>query len=111
MSLSRVAGLEEDFEQAGRPAGPCVMVVFGATGDLTMRKLIPSLYNLKKAHLLPQEFIVLGVAHDSMTLEDFRRKVTRFLQTGDHGSEVWDSFQQCLQYQQGDFGDQDTFTR
>jgi glucose-6-phosphate 1-dehydrogenase len=111
MSLSPVAGLDEEFEQAGRPAGPCVMVVFGATGDLTMRKLIPSLYNLKKAHLLPQEFAVLGVAHDEMTLEDFRKKVTRFLQTEDHGSEVWDSFQQCLRYQQGDFGDQAGYVR
>ena len=103
MSLSPLVGVEDDFEQAGKPAGPCAMVVFGATGDLTMRKLIPALYNLEKAKLLPQEFAVLGVAHDDLSLEDFRKKVTRFLQAEDHGTEAWDRFQNCLHYQRGDF--------
>ena len=60
MSQSAVAAIHDEPEQAGSPAGPCVMVVFGATGDLTMRKLVPALYNLEKAHLLPKEFAVLG---------------------------------------------------
>ena len=38
------------------PAGPCLIVIFGAAGDLTKRKLMPSLYNLAKAQLLPKEF-------------------------------------------------------
>jgi glucose-6-phosphate 1-dehydrogenase len=87
------------------------MVVFGATGDLTMRKLVPALYNLEKAHLLPEQFAVLGVAHDDMSLEDFRKKVSRFLQTEDHGTEIWDHFQQSLRFLQGDFGDEKTFAR
>jgi len=111
MSLSPVIEPEDDLEQAGRPAGPCVMVVFGATGDLTMRKLVPSLYNLEKAHLLPQEFAILGVAHDDMPLDDFRKKVTRFLQSEDHGTAIWDHFYQSLHYLQGDFGNPDTFAR
>jgi len=111
MSLSPVTSVDEELEQAGRPAGPCVMVVFGATGDLTMRKLVPALYNLEKAHLLPPEFAVLGVAHDDMPLEDFRKKVSRFLQAEDHGTEIWERFQQSLHYLQGDFGDPDAFTR
>ena len=86
MSLSPVTEVDDDLEQAGKPAGPCVMVVFGATGDLTMRKLVPALYNLEKAHLLPQEFAVLGVAIDDLSLEEFRKKVTRFLQAEDHGA-------------------------
>src|SRR5215467_5126761 len=85
MSLSPVTEFDDELEQAGKPAGPCVMVVFGATGDLTMRKLVPALHNLEKAHLLPQEFAVLGVAIDDLSLEDFRKKVTRFLQAEDHG--------------------------
>jgi glucose-6-phosphate 1-dehydrogenase len=111
MSLSPVTDVDDDLEQAGRPAGPCVMVVFGATGDLTMRKLVPALYNLEKAHLLPRQFAVLGVAHDESNAEDFRKKVCRFLQDEDHGTEAWDHFQQCLHYLQGDFGDPATYTK
>jgi glucose-6-phosphate 1-dehydrogenase len=111
MSQSAVAAIHDEPEQAGSPAGPCVMVVFGATGDLTMRKLVPALYNLEKAHLLPKEFAVLGVAHDDMTLDDFRAKVTRFLDKEDHGIDHWDRFKNLLHYEQGDFGDPATFAR
>ena len=111
MVIGSATEIQEDVEQAGRPAGPCVMVVFGATGDLTMRKLVPALYNLEKAHLLPEQFAVLGVAHDDMSLEDFRKRVSRFLQTEDHGTEIWDHFQQSLRFLQGDFGDEKTFAR
>jgi len=111
MTLSPVTDVDEEFQSTGKSAGPCVMVVFGATGDLTMRKLVPALYNLQKAHLLPQEFAVLGVAHEDMSLEDFRAKVSRFLETEDHGADAWDRFQQSLHYLRGDFGDPDTYTR
>src|SRR5271157_4891836 len=111
MSLSPVSEVDDEFEQAGKPAGPCVMVVFGATGDLTMRKLVPALYNLEKAHLLPQEFAVLGVAIDDLSLDDFRKKATRFLQAEDHGIEAWEQFQKSLHYLRGDFGDPATYTR
>ena len=43
-------------------APPCVMVIFGAAGDLTKRKLIPALYNLKHSQLLSDSFAVIGVA-------------------------------------------------
>jgi glucose-6-phosphate 1-dehydrogenase len=111
MSQSAVAAIHDEPDQAGSPAGPCVMVVFGATGDLTMRKLVPALYNLEKAHLLPKEFAVLGVAHDDMTLDDFRNKVMRFLQAEDHGTDHWERFTQSLHYLQGDFGDPATYAR
>ena len=111
MSQSAVAAIHDEPEQAGSPAGPCVMVVFGATGDLTMRKLIPALYNLEKAHLLPKEFAVLGVAHDDMALDDFRAKVMRFLDAEDHGIDHWDRFKHLLHYVQGDFGDPATYVR
>ena len=41
-------------QQSGKPAPPCIMVIFGATGDLTKRKLFPALYNLARAGLLPR---------------------------------------------------------
>jgi glucose-6-phosphate 1-dehydrogenase len=111
MSLSPVTAIDDELEQAGKPAGPCAMVVFGATGDLTMRKLVPALYNLNTAHLLPREFAVVGVAIDDMSLEDFRKKVSRFLPSEDHGTEAWESFQQRLQYMRGDFGNPATFVQ
>jgi glucose-6-phosphate 1-dehydrogenase len=51
------------------------MVIFGAAGDLTKRKLVPALYNLAKAQLLPKEFAVVGIARNEMTTEVFREKL------------------------------------
>src|SRR5262245_16576312 len=54
-------------EGPGRPADPCVMVIFGGAGDLTKRKLLPSLYNLASNGLLAAEFAVVGVARAPLT--------------------------------------------
>src|SRR5437764_10664289 len=62
-------------EPLREPAGPCLMVIFGAAGDLTKRKLIPALYNLAKAQLLPKEFAVVGIARNELTTETFREKI------------------------------------
>jgi len=51
------------------------MVIFGAGGDLTGRKLIPALYNLAKAELLSREFAIVGMSHSSMSNDQFRQKV------------------------------------
>ena len=66
---------QENVEVHGRPADPCAMVIFGAAGDLTSRKLIPALYNLGKGGLVPKEFAVIGFAMDSLSEEEFRTKV------------------------------------
>jgi glucose-6-phosphate 1-dehydrogenase len=81
--------VEREPAEAGKAAGPCVMVLFGASGDLTMRKLVPALYNLVKAKLLPANFAVMGVAHDDLSEEQFRTQVTQFLQKEDHASDSW----------------------
>ena len=52
---------------AGRPGDPCIMVIFGASGDLTKRKLIPALYNLAKDNLLSKEFALVGMARNELT--------------------------------------------
>ena len=57
----RGAADANEYDGAGRPGDPCVMVIFGASGDLTKRKLIPALYNLAKDNLLSQEFALVGV--------------------------------------------------
>src|SRR5437763_673083 len=58
-----------------RPAGPCVVVIFGASGDLTKRLLIPAIYHLKRAGLLPEQFAILGVARSDDSSDSLRRNL------------------------------------
>jgi glucose-6-phosphate 1-dehydrogenase len=67
--------MSEAEKQTQKRAEPCVMVIFGATGDLTKRKLFPALYNLAKQGFLPENFAVVGVGRQEMTSEDFRSKI------------------------------------
>ena len=86
------AAMNETGTSAGRPGDPCVMVIFGGSGDLTKRKLIPALYNLARDHFLAQEFAVVGIARRSMTHETFREKLTQDLKqfaTGPVDPALW----------------------
>src|ERR1700757_3644889 len=105
-------GTDTNNERIGRPGDPCVMVIFGASGDLTRRKLIPALYDLGKHQLLSREFAVVGVAHNAMSTDDFRNKLKQDLQQFadvelDPDLEEW--FQRRMYYLTGDFGDPKTF--
>ena len=64
-------------------AGPCGIIIFGASGDLTYRKLIPALYNLFNRNLLPDDFFVLGCARTPMTDDEFRNKTRESLKIAD----------------------------
>jgi glucose-6-phosphate 1-dehydrogenase len=55
------------------PAGPCAMVIFGGTGDLTSRKLFPAIYNLVKSKLLSSEFAIVGVGRNNYTREQYQQ--------------------------------------
>ena len=101
---------DSEFEIAGKAAGPCVFVLFGAAGDLTKRKLIPALFNLVRAKLLPDNFAVMGVSVDDLDIEGFRSEVTSFLPTGDDDKAHLEWFRQRLYYERGDFGDPNTFS-
>ena len=57
------------------PASPCVLVIFGAAGDLTKRLLVPALYNLERAKLLSNTFAVIGIARGAMDDDAFRRQM------------------------------------
>ena len=59
--------------QDERNAPPSVVVIFGASGDLTRRKLVPALESLARAKRLPPQFAVVGVARTPMSDDDFRR--------------------------------------
>jgi glucose-6-phosphate 1-dehydrogenase len=65
---------EQPTKDQGRVADRCIMVIFGASGDLTTRMLLPALYNLARTNLLPKEFAVLGFAIDQLSEEDFRQR-------------------------------------
>jgi len=99
---------------AGDPGDPCVMVIFGASGDLTKRKLIPALYNLAKDNLLSREFALVGLARPEMTAEQFRQKCSEEIQdfaTGQVDPDVWHWFVRRLYYVSGDFGDPTAFEK
>ena len=92
----------------GKQGDPCVMVIFGAAGDLTARLLIPALYNLARADLLSKEFAVLGVARKQLSDEDFRKQVLEDVKEycGDCINDAtWESFSRRFYYFAGDFGD------
>ena len=98
----------------GRPADPCIMVIFGAAGDLTRRKLIPALYNLAKAQLLSREFAILGVAHSPMSTEDFRNKLSediRHYAGSDIDSDIWEWFTRRLYYVTAEFNDKNVYSQ
>lgn len=63
------------MEQTQKTSEPCVMVIFGATGDLTKRKLFPALYNLAEEDFLPENFAVVGVGRQELSSEDFRHQI------------------------------------
>src|SRR5712692_5403926 len=111
MAATTPANQQSDVEHAGKAAGPCVLVLFGAAGDLTKRKLIPALFNLVKAKLLPDSFAVVGVSVDDLGVEDFRNQVSEFLPAGAGGTEDLQWFRERLFYERGDFADPATFTK
>lgn len=93
---------------------PCVMVIFGASGDLTKRKLIPALYNLKESKLLADEFAVIGVARAEMRDEEFRRRLRDDMNefaTDEVDPETWKWLEERLYYLSGDFEDDQTYAR
>jgi len=98
----------DQTQQPARPADPCIMVIFGASGDLTGRKLIPAIYNLAHANLMPKQFGIVGIAIDQMSEEDFRKKARADMQEHcDTGVEcaLCDALVERMSYLSGDFKD------
>jgi glucose-6-phosphate 1-dehydrogenase len=98
----------------GVPAPACAMVIFGASGDLTKRKLIPAIHNLATNHLLPEDFAVIGVARSEMTDDDFRNKIRDEMKefaTGELEDQVVEWLIPRLSYVAGDFHDDATFEK
>src|ERR1700685_16495 len=108
------APLDIKQTRPGRPADPCVMVIFGAGGDLTSRKLIPALYNLAKSELLSREFAIVGTSHSTMSTEQFRQKVGEDIKHyagGDANQDIVEWFMKRLYYVTGEFNDKNVYAQ
>jgi glucose-6-phosphate 1-dehydrogenase len=106
----------EKFSAEPPPAGDsCLLVIFGASGDLTKRKLIPGLYNLACVGCMNPQFEVLGVGRTPMTSEEFRAKmreaVPQSSDTRDFNESHWKEFEQRLHYLAGDITDDQFYSR
>lgn len=105
----------EDPSRSGKVATGCLMVIFGATGDLTGRKLIPALYNLANDGQLPGHFACVGFARREKTNETFREEmqeaVNKFSRTKPVDSELWKSFSEQLFYHQSEFNEDEGYER
>jgi len=89
---------------------PCLMVIFGASGDLTQRSLLPSLFELVMKDLLPKPFAVLGVAISDWDDDEFRRRMHDAVSPdGKEAEDAWDGFAQNIHYLAGDFDSRDSF--
>jgi glucose-6-phosphate 1-dehydrogenase len=96
-----------------RVADPSIMVIFGATGDLSGRKLLPALYNLAKQRLLPAGFAVVGAAIDDLSDDAFRKhaadKIGQFSRTQPIDQRVLESFLSSVFYLKVEFSKLDDF--
>ena len=110
MSTTATVNLTET--QPVQPGDPCVMVIFGGSGDLTKRKLIPALYNLAKDHFLAQEFAVIGIGRRNLTHDSFREQVTQEMEQSARASrdlELLRWLSERLSYLSGDLQDENTY--
>src|SRR5262249_28742076 len=98
--------------KSGREAAPCTMVIFGASGDLTKRPLVPALYNLKRAGLLPAGFRLIGVARTELSSEAFRDEFTKAITdfaTTDVDMAEWEDLVARVSYLSGAFDNPATY--
>src|SRR5205085_8905530 len=87
---------------------PCTIVIFGATGDLTHRNLVPALYNPPADGDLPPSVATVGFARRKKTDEEFRRdleEATRKFSRQPVRDEIWNTFAQSIFYHQSEFSD------
>jgi glucose-6-phosphate 1-dehydrogenase len=111
-------GLDNPFQDAlrfERRVSSCALVIFGANGDLTRRKLVPALYRLAYERRLPAGFAVLGISRTPLTDEAFRARmresVARFLEDTPFEEELWAGFSRGLFYVPGDVADSGLYPR
>lgn len=97
----------EEGVGSSKTAAPCVMVIFGATGDLTGRKLLPAIYNLAREGELPAHFACVGFARRDKTNEIFRKEmfdaVNKYSRVKPVDNTIWEGFQEQIFYHKSEF--------
>ena len=92
-------------------ASPCALVIFGASGDLAKRKLIPAIYELAREKLLPEKFALVGFSRSPMSDDEYRKEcreaVQQFARSKPFDATVWDRIEKNTSYVQGDYGSAD----
>jgi len=106
----------EKLSQESLPTGDsCVLIIFGASGDLTKRKLIPGLYNLACEGCMNPQFEVLGIGRTPMSSEEFHKKngeaAPKSKDTRDFSESGWEDFEQRLHYMVGDINDPNFYSQ
>lgn len=104
------------FEEAGqksRTSDPCILVIFGATGDLTSRKLLPAIYNLKREGQLPTHFACVGFARREKTHDQFREEmkegISKFSRVKPIEESLWDTFKDKMFYHESSFDNKEGY--
>jgi glucose-6-phosphate 1-dehydrogenase len=95
--------------QIRRKPDPCILVIFGASGDLTRRKLFPALYSLAYRRLLPDQFAIVGVARMEVTDEEFKERMKEAVQEygrDEFREDVWELLADGMRYVAMDFADE-----
>ena len=105
----------EQAQGATAPGEPCIVVIFGASGDLTKRLLMPAFYNLTCDGLLSKHFAVIGMALDDLTTDQFRARMTedikKFHTRRAFDESPWQDLVSRLNYTPGNFGDPEAYRR
>jgi len=103
------------MDDDGQSIEPAAIVVFGATGDLSARKIFPALYNLERAEVLPPETRVMGFARKQLSRSDFiaslKEACGRFSHTKPLQEEAWARLAARIDYFQGELDDAEAFAR
>jgi glucose-6-phosphate 1-dehydrogenase len=92
-----------------RAPEPCALAIFGASGDLTQRKIMPALYSLAIRGLLPQRFGIVGVSRTEMTADEFRERMKQAIvehARDDFREDVWEQLAEGMCYVAANFGEE-----
>ena len=99
--------------RSSKSPDPCIVVIFGATGDLTGRKLLPALYNLARDGQLPAHFACVGFARREKTNQDFRQEmleaINEYSRVKPVDKQLWQNFSEQLFYHRSEFHEEEGY--
>src|ERR1700692_1457586 len=114
-AIIQASPLERLFQEPLQTGDSCLLVFFGASGDLTKRKIIPGLFNLACVGCMNPKFEVLGIGRTPMSSEEFRKKTgeaaAKSKDTRDFSESGWKDFEARLHYMAGDINDSNFYAQ